>query len=338
MRVLLIGSANTWRMEAAVEAAFRRAGHETLLLDDRRIKRRIGRRLTQHWVRARARRFSPDFVFLSKCMALDVDTVHHLVQGVPNAMWYHDPQWHRDTARPDIAHILAMAHIAGAFFVTGFEREWRAHGVDAKFLPAAGDASIRPVPPEPRFTADVTFVGTAYDSARARLLLEIARHHQVRVWGLGWEEWAKPLNWGGRPVEHRDFAAVCASSKVVLGINHGRAGGANSYTSDRTWMALLAGAFYLGEGGDGVAGMLQEGRHCAWYDDPASCLEQLGHYLSDHAARARISASGERFVRAHHTYDQRIENLIANQRFTNPLTAEVELAPAPALSPPASRV
>ncbi len=338
MRVLLIGSANPWRMEAAVEAAFRRAGHDTLLLDDRRTKRRIGRRFTQAWIRTQARRFSPDFVFLSKCMALDVETVDAIVRGVPSAMWYHDPQWHRDTSRPDIAHILSVAHVAGAFFVTGFEEEWQAHRREAKFLPAAGDIMIRPVLPEPRFAADVTFIGTAYDASRAALLLEIARHHHVRVWGLGWEEWAKPLNWGGRPVEHRDFAAVCASSKVVLGINHGRAAGPHSYTSDRTWMAILAGAFYLGEGSHGVATLLRQGEHCVWYDNPAHCLEQIARYLPDDAARARIIGRGEQFVRTHHTYDQRIHNLVADRAFQNPLAAEQDLARNGALSSRASPV
>ncbi|MDP9177999.1 MAG: hypothetical protein M3O61_10005, partial [Gemmatimonadota bacterium] len=88
MRILLIGSQNHWRMEAAVERAFKRAGHETLLIDDRRTKRLIGRRLTQTWATRHARKFSPDFVFLSKCLALDPDTVDEIIRDRPNAMWY----------------------------------------------------------------------------------------------------------------------------------------------------------------------------------------------------------------------------------------------------------
>lgn len=51
MRILLVGSDNPWRMEAAVERAMRRAGHVTMLIDDRRTKRLIGWRLTQLWAR-----------------------------------------------------------------------------------------------------------------------------------------------------------------------------------------------------------------------------------------------------------------------------------------------
>ena len=316
MRVLIIGSSNPWRMEAATERALRRAGHETLLLDDRRLKRAIGRRMTQHMVRVRARRFRPDFVFLSKCLALDLDSVSQLVAATPNAMWYHDPQWYRDTARPDIGHIVAVGRIAATFFVTGFEAEWRAHGTNAKFLPAAGDAGITPVAPDPGYATDVAFIGTGYDVSRAALLLEIAKHHNVRVYGPGWERWRTDLNWNGRSVEGREFEQVCSSSAVSLGINPSRAAGGVTYTSDRTWMVILAGAFYLGQGTPGVTQFLRDGEHCAWYADADECLSKLAFYLHDPEARARIRKQGERFVRANHTYDQRIGNLLSGEAWS----------------------
>lgn len=303
-------------MEAATEKALRRAGHETLIVDDRRMKRAIGRRMTQNLVRARARRFRPDFIFLSKCLALDLETVQRLVAATPNAMWYHDPQWYRDTARPDIAHIAAVARMAATFFVTGFDAEWRALGTDAKFLPAAGDAEITPVAPVAKYVSDTAFIGTGYDPTRAALLLELATRFDVRVYGPGWEPWREPLKWNGRTVEGAEFAQVCSSAAVTLGINPSRASGGVTYTSDRTWMVILAGAFYLGQGTPGVTRFLRDGEHCAWYSDAADCIVKLEHYLSDTAARERIRADGERFVRANHTYDQRISNLLSGSAWT----------------------
>lgn len=319
LRILLVGSDNPWRMETAVECAFRRLGHTTLLIDDRRMKRRIGRSLTQRWATWHASRFRPDFVFLSKCLALDPETVAAIINGRPNAMWYHDPQWYRDLDRPDIAHIATIGRLARTFFVTGFEAEWRAHGLNARFLPAAGDAGIRPVPHDEKFASDVAFIGTGYDADRAKLLMRVARDQNVRVWGPGWDEWKEPLNWDGKSVEGRDFAAVCSSSRVVLGINPTRAVGGVSYTSDRTWMVMLAGGFYLAQRTPGLAVMLREGEHCAFYDNAASCVEQCRTYLGDPSARNRIRAAGEAFVRANHTYDQRVTNLLENREFVNPL-------------------
>ncbi|MEO5903356.1 MAG: glycosyltransferase [Gemmatimonadaceae bacterium] len=306
-------------MEAAVERAFRKLGHATLLIDDRRMKRKIGRTMTQRWARWSAKRFRPDFIFLSKCLALDPATVIEIIEQKENAMWYHDPQWHRDLERPDIAHIATIGRLAQTFFVTGFESEWRAHGLNARFLPAAGDSGIHPVSPDARFASDIAFIGTGYDRDRAELLVKVAMQNRVRVWGPGWAQWKDPLNWNGKAIEGHDFAAVCSSSKIVLGINPTRALGGIGYTSDRTWMVMLAGAFYLAQRTPGVAAMLQDGEHCAFYDDPESCLTQCEAYLGDAGKRDRIRIAGERFVRAHHTYDQRANNVLEDREFVNPL-------------------
>ncbi|HVF40227.1 MAG TPA: glycosyltransferase [Gemmatimonadaceae bacterium] len=321
MRVLIIGSNNPWRMEAAVERALLRAGHDTLIVDDRRVKRLIGRRLTQRWALRQAERFAADFVFLSKCLALDPETVSHIVERKSNAMWYHDPQWHADLDRPDIAHIATIGRLSRIFFVTGFEDEWRRIGLPAAFLPAAGDSGIHPVPRDSQFASDIAFIGTGYDPERTRLLLQVAARHDLRVWGPGWEEWKSQLKWTGRSVEGRDFAAVCSSSAITLGINPARAAGGVNYTSDRTWMVMLAGGFYLAQRTPGIAAMLRDEEHCAFYDDVESCLAQCERYLADTAARDRIRTAGERYVRDNHTYDQRIANLLEGRAYMNPLAA-----------------
>ena len=306
-------------MERATERALRRAGHKTLLLDDRRTKRLIGWKLTQRWLASRASRFKADFVLLSKCLALDPETVAEVIEGKPNAMWYHDPQWYKSTSRPDIAHIVKIGKLAQTFFVTGFEAEWKKLGLRARFLPAAGDRDIRPQPPQKKFESDISFIGTGYDPTRAAFLLKIAKKYDLKVWGKGWEEWRKPLNWGGRPVERLEFAAVCSSSKISLGVNPDRAKGGSTYTSDRTWMVILAGGFYLGHGTPGLTEMLREGDHCAWYKDVDTCLAQCSYYLHNAAQRERVRREGQAFVREHHTYDQRIHNLLSGEAFVNPL-------------------
>jgi hypothetical protein len=319
LKVLIIGNHHSWRMESGTDRALKRAGHKTLLVDDRRAKRTIGHKLTQRWVLSQARRFKPDFVILSKCLALDLDTVATIIEGKPNSMWYQDPQWYKSTYRPDIAHIVAVGKLAQTFFVSGFDAEWRALGLRAKFLPAAGDRDLKPVPPKKRYHSDVSFIGTGYDPSRAQFLLKIAKKYDIKVWGKGWEEWRRPLNWSGRPVEGNEFAAVCSSSNISLGVNPDRAKGGKSYTSDRTWMVILAGGFYLGQGTPGLTAMLREGDHCAWYTDADSCLAQIDYYLKNSAQRERIRREGQVFVRSNHTFDQRIHNLLSGEAFVNPL-------------------
>ena len=310
MRVLIVGSANPWRMEVATARAMQRAGHVTRILDDRKIKRTIGQKLTQQWVRLQARRFEPDFIFLSKCLALDVETVERLVQDTPSAIWYHDAAYFNQTDRPEIAHIVNVGRLAGTFFVTGFESEWAKLGLNAKFLPAAANRDIVPVAPDTRYAADISFTGTGYDESRAELLIALSRRFRVKVWGTRWERWRDQLDWSGRPTEGREFSAVCSSSALMLGILPAVMQQADNAVSDRIWMTILAGGLFLGPYTPAVARMLQDGVHCAWYTDTESCIAQAERYLSNPALANQVRKQGEAFVRKHHTYDERILHLL----------------------------
>lgn len=329
LRVLLIGSHHTERIERGVERAMQRAGHRTLLIDDRRLRRNIGLALTQRWIRAAARRFKPDFVFFSKCLGLTLETAAELARERPSALWYQDPQWYGDAHLPEIAHTIAVGRLAGTFFVTGFENDWRAMGLNAKLLPSAADRGIVPVPAEAGYAADVAFIGTGpgvshggagFAPERAEFLASVAAQLgasvRVRVWGSGWESWRDRFEWGGRPVFGRDLSRVCSSSAIVLGVNPSRAAGATFYTSDRLWMMVLGGGFYLGRRSPGLDRLLTDGEHCAWYEDAAECVERARFYLAHPGDRARIRDAGEQLVRARHTFDQRIGYLLTGREWT----------------------
>ncbi len=306
-------------MEKGVQRALKRAGHRTRLFDDRRTKRLLGRKLTQRLALSTARRFKPDFVFLSKCLGLDLETVQAIIAGRDNAMWYLDPPSYRNIKKPDVAHVAAVGRMSQTFFTSGFIDEWRGLGLPAMFLPAAADAELGPTKPDKKAAADVAFVGTGYDASRARFLIKLARRFDLRVWGPGWEEWRKELRWNGGGVYGPAYATVCSSTKIVLGINPTIAKGATNYTSNRPWTVLHAGGFYLGHGTDGVTALLREGDHCAWYRDLESCIERITYYLANPATRERVRRQGQHFVSEYHTFDQRIHNLLSHQEFVNPL-------------------
>jgi glycosyl transferase family 1 len=307
-------------MEKGTERALRRAGHTTLLVDDAAAKTLVGSKLAQRWVLSRARRFKPDFVFLSKCLALSPETVAAIIDGKQNAMWFQDAHWYKSTYRQDVAHVIKIGKLAQTFFVSGFAREWAAHGLRAKFLPSCADSKIRPVPPKKAFAADIAFIGTGDDPARANFLLKVAKKYDLKVWGRGWQQWRKQLNWSGRPAEEEEFAAVCSSSRIVLGVSASRyTAAAGNTTSEPTWQIILAGGFFLGDGTPELKLMLREGDHCAWYNGIDSCLAQCAYYLENSAQRERIRREGQVFVREHHTFDQRIHNLLSGEAFHNPL-------------------
>lgn len=298
--------------------ALQRAGHETLLFDDRRSARLWGHRLTQVRARRAARRFRPDFVFLSKCLRLEEDTVSAIITGRPNAMWYHDPQWHRDLDRPDIGHIARIGRLTDVFFVSGFVEEWRRHGLPAAFLPAAGASEIVPVPADASARVTAAFIGAGYDASRGDFLVDVAGAVPTRVYGPGWESWQGRLDWNGGEVAGEDFARACSGAEFTLGILPERAEGATTYASDRMWMVILAGGVYLGPRAPGIDSMLHDNEHCFWYADRADCIARM-QALSGTSLVAEVRRRGEAFVRAHHTYDARLPFLLGRTPWVNPL-------------------
>ncbi|HEX2780056.1 MAG TPA: glycosyltransferase, partial [Gemmatimonadaceae bacterium] len=111
---------------------------------------------------------------------------------------------------------------------------------------------------------------------------------------------------------------VCSSACITLGINPARAAGATTYVSDRLWMVMLAGGFFLGARTPGLDRILRDGEHCAFYDDAGSCAALARYYLEHPAERERIRKAGERYVRANHTYDQRVPHLLSGQPYIPP--------------------
>ncbi|MEJ7809995.1 MAG: glycosyltransferase [Gemmatimonadaceae bacterium] len=320
MRILVVGSQQWWRMESGVQRALRRAGHETLLLNDRVLRQYLGRSLAQRVVRLAARRFRPDFVFLGKCLGLTLETVAELVRGRRSALWYLDAPYYAVPERADIAHTIGAGRLADVFFVSGFEAEWRKLGLNAVFLPAAADRDIVPAAPQPAYAADLTFTGSSYDTARAEFLVALSRRFRVKVWGDDWAAWRDRLDWGGRKVVEREFAAVCSSSAIMLGLLPGVARAATTYASDRMWVTGLAGGFYLGQGSPGVDRLLLDGVHCAWFTDFDSCVRQAERYLAAPGEREDIRRRGEAFMRRHHTFDERVPHLLAGTEWVNPLS------------------
>ena len=319
LRILIIGSDKKWRMERSTERALKRAGHTTRLFDDKRSKQLLGSRLTQRRALSIARKFKADFVLLGKCQALALETVGEIISGKRNAMWYHDPPSFRNIAKPDVAHVADVGRMSQTFFVSGFVEEWKNLGLPARFLPSAADRDLGPAKPEKLIGSDVAFIGTGYDRSRAQFLSKVAKRFELKVWGPGWDEWRKQVNWTGRAVYGRAFATVCSSAKIILGINPVIARGATNYTSDRTWMVIQAGGLYLGEATDGITTLLRDGDHCAWYKDLEQCLDRCSYYLANPATRERIRRQGQHFVSEHHTFDQRIYNLLSGEEFHNPL-------------------
>lgn len=334
MRVLIIGRAKELSAEAALQRTLRRLGHTSLLLDDRRLRQRIGGRLGSEYIRARARAFRPDRIITVKPHDVTMDVLAELCARTPAVMWYRDL-----TVPPDPA-LLARAPFFETVFLTagGQTAEWEAAGARrALFLPDGADPLYEaPRPAVPAWSADVGFIGrgSGYDDRRLQLLLRIAEKHNVRVWGQAWDLHAATFDWRGESAYGHDFARACASVHIILGANvlAPDARPVPWYQSDRMVKVLSAGGFFLGHAAPGLREIFRDGEHCGWYDDADHAITQIDRYLGDRPARERIRKQGRSFFLEHHTFENRLHNLLTGEPWRNPLTgtdaSTQRLAPA----------
>lgn len=319
LRVAVIGRSRRRDVERWIHRALVRAGHAATLVDDRRAFHVVGRRAAGAWVRARVRAFRPDRLILAKAIGVPVEVLRELCAEIPSVMWY------RDLRVPPDPAILERAACVDTTFLTagGHAPLFEAAGARrALFLPDGVDPEVdRPVAPAPEYECDVAFIGTAGDEHRVAFLARLARRFRVRTWGRGWESNAREVGWMGRPAYGDDFGRICASARIVLGLDRGFQAREQvwGYTSNRLWRVIAAGGFYLGPSAPGLREILRDGEHCALYDDEEHALALIERYLADDAERERVRAAGRAFVLAHHTIDHRVHNLLTGAPFQNPL-------------------
>lgn len=322
MKVLLIGRSRPKETEHRLMLAMRRAGHDTVLVDDRKLRQRIGSRAGNAWIRLRAAAFRPDRLLLAKPFDVRPDVLEALCEHVPSVIWYRDLR-----VPPDPRLVERARHVDTLFLTAGGQApEFEALGARrALWLPDAADPTLDfPAEPVPEWECDVAFIGRGYDEERAEWLMRIGRRFRLRVFGPAWQPWAREVGWAGHSVYGRDYARVCASARIVLGLDPSFQLDARvwGYHSNRTFKVIASGGFYLGHASPGLRGLLRDGEHCAWYDDEEAALERIEHYLSAAAERERIRRAGRAYVLAHHTYDHRVHNLLTGAPYRDPVSGE----------------
>jgi spore maturation protein CgeB len=79
----------------------------------------------------------------------------------------------------------------------------------------------------------------------------------------------------------------------------------------RLFEACGVGTLQIADDRPGVREWFTVGEHLLTYRDPQHLRELVAYYLAHDDERARIAEAGREHVHAHHTYDQRMEQLMA---------------------------
>ncbi len=330
MRVVIVGrSKKLIAAESGLYAAMKRMGHDVILVDDRKLRQRIGSKAGTVWLMARMRLFRPDRIIFFKNHDVELFGFADARERARTSMWYRDL-----TPPPDpmLDRLIERACYVEDVFLTAGEQAkvWAAGGVNnPRWLPNAADRDMDiPQPAEPRFACDIAFMGRGIspgnDLSRAELLVELAKHYKVRVWGQNWGRWAKELNWDGTAAYGADFARVCASARIVLDIQPelwAKSGYDQLYSSNRMVKCMAVGGFCLSQGGPALQQLFREEEHCGWFQTYEECFAQVERYLSNDRVREQARRNGQAFVLEHHMMENRVHNLLTGESYQNPLSA-----------------
>jgi hypothetical protein len=158
---------------------------------------------------------------------------------------------------------------------------------------------------------DVAFIGgPGRRGQRASFLAEIASRFETEVFGRHWDRWSHlrgKLRVRG-PIDNRGYAKVCATSRIVLGVNE-----INDdlyYFSNRTFLTLACGAFHLTHYVPRLEDVFTDAEHLVWYRDEDDAIAKIEEWLQRDADRARVAAGGHAEVMQHHQYAHRVSRIL----------------------------
>ena len=195
----------------------------------------------------------------------------------------------------------------------GHDQQWCDAGVNHVWLPPAVSlAEAQPGTPRRNLMSDVAFVGSwqghyhAEWPHRAELVAFLRDTYGPRV-----RFWPQPRQQALRGQALRD---LYASVKVLVG-DSCLVGGATRYISDRVPETIGRGGFLVHPAVEGVTDgtHYDDGQHLfTWpLGDWGALRDAVDEALADAPLRQLVARAGRRHVLAHHTYERRVEQLLA---------------------------
>ena len=109
-------------------------------------------------------------------------------------------------------------------------------------------------------------------------------------------------------MHNRAYAKICATSRIVLGVNEINEDA--YYCSNRTFLTMACGAFHLTHYVPKLDRVFQDGEHLVWYRDEDDALEKIAEWLPKAEERARVAAGGHAEVMQYHQYYHRVARIL----------------------------
>lgn len=251
-------------------------------------------------LRDTAEAWQPHVVFTQMCHPA---LMRDLRAKVPNAIivnWFGDVHWEALT-NPDMLEqckYIDLQLTVNADVLPFYAKR----GIRAAYWQVAPEP-VDPLPSER--SHDVLFMANNYSPARAELGAFLRTlPYDVGIYGANWNR--------AEGVTLYNFArggALYARCKVAIGDSQY---GDKGFVSNRLFEALYHGACLLHQTIPGLEDLtgLQAGVHYYAWDSHEQLAALIERLLGDEDARKQVAAAGQAYVKAHHTFDHRVAELL----------------------------
>lgn len=305
-RIVLFGkSKRRTRTTAHIARAFKESGHEVLWLNAAKIRRR--RRDSHTYIIGRIERFEPEIVFIYS-QDIPLGVLEEIVaRGIKTALYYED--WSSEVP----SSLVDRGKMVDFFLATneGMLPQYRQAGIKnpVYFVGACDRRDHRSRHPIlPLWKSDIAFIGTArHGESRTRLPQQLSREFNVKVYGKNWQKF------GFRPtlktVTPRSYGLICGGARIVLGADITNA--VKGYWSNRLWLTLGCGGFYLAAYVNGMERYFENKKHLVWYHHEEQCVQLARYYINRPEERKRISRQGYELVHKHYTFHHFADRMIS---------------------------
>lgn len=279
MRIAHIGCHQPFHTESEICDYLELAGHEVDRFQfDRLDTGKFIRRCGEY-----------DIAITSLPQTLPVDFWRGVKREGPRIVaWYFD--WIANWGGREQQYLPRLREFDLIISTDGFENPIY-DGLPRYWLPHAADP--RTYYPVSMPTAhDVGFIGHNYLPRRRQMIRNLIKRYDFMQYGLHDECWGS------------GYARACASVKIMVGDNFRN--DISGYWSDRTYLSLACGSFYLSPRVPGLERYFEDGKHLVMYDNEDDLHAKVDHYLQRPEERMRIATAGTALVHERHSWAKRV--------------------------------
>ena len=268
--------------------AFRELGFQTLFLDIRKNK-------NYEILRQKILDFEPDILWCGlkdclpfiKWMENDVKKLRN--RGTKVIYWYCDI---REPEPINLHNLVDVMFLSNSGQIEEYKK---AYSIDRiYYMPQACSPQFMHRLDFPEIY-DIGFAGTVngfLHERRGKILKKLSKKYKVAI----------------KNSVRNNISNFYSRCRIVFGMNP--AINSHLYTSNRLFIALGCGAFYMCEYFPGIEKLANNREHLVWFEDKKELYYLIDHYLKKEAKREKIRKSAQFLAHSKHTYTARIQNML----------------------------